>query len=77
VVVAVAVVVVVAVAVAVAVAVVTLSVRSTTCLLLCVSSAIPNYNVGHRLLSRMGWKEGDSLGKANAGIREPVSYNSQ
>jgi len=29
--------------------------------------------VGHKLLAKMGWKEGDSLGKSNAGILEPVS----
>jgi len=29
--------------------------------------------VGHKLLAKMGWKEGDSLGKTNAGILEPVS----
>lgn len=29
--------------------------------------------MGHKLLAKMGWKEGDSLGKTNAGILEPVS----
>ena len=29
--------------------------------------------MGHKLLAKMGWKEGESLGKTNAGIREPVS----
>jgi len=39
-----------------------------------VCSAIPEENVGHKLLAKMGWKEGDCLGKTNDGILEPVSY---
>jgi len=39
----------------------------------CGCSAITEENVGHKMLAKMGWKEGDSLGKSNAGILEPVS----
>ena len=36
--------------------------------------AISSENKGHKLLAKMGWKEGDSLGKtAQSGITEPVS----
>ena len=35
--------------------------------------AIPTENKGHKLLAKMGWKEGEGLGKANAGIQQPVS----
>lgn len=37
-----------------------------------VDTAISSKNVGHKLLSKMGWKEGESLGKTQAGIKEPV-----
>jgi hypothetical protein len=30
-------------------------------------------NKGHRMLAKMGWKEGSGLGKDNAGRAEPVS----
>jgi len=43
----------------------------------CICRAIPEENVGHKLLAKMGWKEGDSLGKTNAGILEPVSVSVQ
>lgn len=43
----------------------------------CVCSAIPEENVGHKMLAKMGWKEGDSLGKTNTGILEPVSSSTQ
>ncbi|KAI9280918.1 hypothetical protein BC943DRAFT_137091 [Umbelopsis sp. AD052] len=29
-------------------------------------------NVGHRMLAAMGWKEGDSLGAKNTGIKAPI-----
>ena len=43
----------------------------------CICRAIPEENVGHKLLAKMGWKEGDCLGKTNAGILEPVSVSVQ
>ncbi|WAR00725.1 AGGF1-like protein, partial [Mya arenaria] len=39
-----------------------------------VTRPITSSNVGHKLLSKMGWKEGESLGKDNSGIQEPVSF---
>ncbi|XP_052795782.1 angiogenic factor with G patch and FHA domains 1-like isoform X2 [Mya arenaria] len=38
-----------------------------------VTRPITSSNVGHKLLSKMGWKEGESLGKDNSGIQEPIS----
>ncbi|XP_019873537.2 angiogenic factor with G patch and FHA domains 1-like [Aethina tumida] len=35
--------------------------------------AITSNNVGFQLMSKMGWKEGESLGKENDGIKEPVT----
>ena len=35
--------------------------------------AISEKNKGHKLLSKMGWREGESLGKSQEGIKEPVS----
>jgi len=29
-------------------------------------------NVGHRLLSKMGWKEGEGLGSSKSGIADPI-----
>lgn len=37
-----------------------------------VDTAISDKNVGHKLLQKMGWKAGESLGKSQAGILEPV-----
>ena len=33
---------------------------------------ISSENIGHKLLKKMGWSEGESLGKENTGIHEPV-----
>ena len=33
---------------------------------------LPSENVGHKMLQKMGWKEGSSLGSKDSGIREPV-----
>ncbi|CAH0551479.1 unnamed protein product [Brassicogethes aeneus] len=37
-----------------------------------VNESISSENKGFKLLSKMGWKEGESLGKDNEGIKEPV-----
>ena len=42
----------------------------------CLYSAISSENKGHKLLQKMGWKEGQSLGKSEDGISEPVSISS-
>jgi len=34
---------------------------------------IQSDNVGHKLLSKMGWKEGQGLGASNSGIAAPVA----
>ena len=36
--------------------------------------AISVENKGHKMLSKMGWKTGDALGKSQSGITEPVSF---
>ncbi|KAI8367698.1 uncharacterized protein BYT42DRAFT_135691 [Radiomyces spectabilis] len=38
------------------------------------SDALPigQTNLGHRMLSAMGWREGDTLGTTNTGITAPV-----
>ncbi|XVF79595.1 hypothetical protein PTKIN_Ptkin15bG0001800 [Pterospermum kingtungense] len=33
---------------------------------------IQSDNVGHKLLSKMGWKEGEGLGSSNKGISDPI-----
>ncbi|CAL1533800.1 unnamed protein product [Lymnaea stagnalis] len=38
-----------------------------------VQSPITAENKGHKLLAKMGWKEGEGLGKANSGIAEPIN----
>ncbi|XP_005109522.2 angiogenic factor with G patch and FHA domains 1 [Aplysia californica] len=38
-----------------------------------VHSPITATNKGHKLLSKMGWKEGEGLGRDNAGISEPIN----
>ncbi|XP_022105636.1 uncharacterized protein LOC110987314 isoform X2 [Acanthaster planci] len=37
-----------------------------------VDRAIESSNVGHKMLSKMGWTEGQSLGKGDRGIKEPI-----
>ncbi|KAI8793156.1 angiogenic factor with G patch and FHA domains 1 [Biomphalaria glabrata] len=37
-----------------------------------VQSPISTENKGHKLLAKMGWKEGEGLGKSNSGIAEPI-----
>ena len=41
-------------------------------MVLCSAQAIDDSNKGSRLLKAMGWKEGQGLGKNNAGITAPV-----
>jgi len=36
------------------------------------AAPINTSNVGHRMLAAMGWKEGDSLGTENRGIKTPI-----
>jgi len=35
-------------------------------------SAIPEYNVGYKLLIKMGWKQNTGLGKSGSGIVDPI-----
>lgn len=35
--------------------------------------SIPSENKGFKMLSKLGWSEGQSLGKNNDGLLEPVS----
>lgn len=37
------------------------------------NQSIPSENKGFKMLSKLGWSEGQSLGKTNEGITEPVS----
>jgi G-patch domain len=37
--------------------------------------AIPVGNKGFKMLSKLGWSEGQSLGKSDSGIKEPVIRN--
>ncbi|XP_063956229.1 angiogenic factor with G patch and FHA domains 1-like isoform X3 [Lytechinus pictus] len=37
-----------------------------------VDRAISDRNMGHKMLKKMGWKEGQSLGKNESGIKEPI-----
>ncbi|XP_041464674.1 angiogenic factor with G patch and FHA domains 1-like isoform X2 [Lytechinus variegatus] len=37
-----------------------------------VDRAISDSNMGHKMLKKMGWKEGQSLGKNESGIKEPI-----
>ena len=39
----------------------------------CVLRPIQDSNIGHQLLSRMGWKDGQGLGRYEQGQIEPVS----
>ncbi|XP_074651280.1 angiogenic factor with G patch and FHA domains 1-like [Tubulanus polymorphus] len=40
-----------------------------------VHKAISQTNKGHKMLQKLGWKEGESLGKSQTGISEPVQVN--
>ena len=35
-------------------------------------AGVPSENIGNKLLQKMGWSEGQGLGKANQGITNPV-----
>ncbi len=37
--------------------------------------SIRSTNKGFKMLSKMGWKEGESLGKDGTGLTEPVSFS--
>ena len=41
-----------------------------------VHEEIPEDNVGHRMLAKMGWKSGEGLGKSGTGIIKPVTVDS-
>ena len=45
------------------------------CIHVIVFRAISTENKGHKLLAKMGWKEGEGLGKSQQGLAEPVSNN--
>lgn len=36
------------------------------------ANAIQEDNIGHRLLKKMGWKEGEGIGGTQAGITAPI-----
>jgi hypothetical protein len=38
---------------------------------------LPQENIGRKMLSKMGWKEGEGLGKAQSGIVEPVNLKNK
>ena len=38
---------------------------------------IAETNMGHKMLKKMGWTEGESLGKDNEGIQQPVRCHYQ
>ncbi|CAG9766310.1 unnamed protein product [Ceutorhynchus assimilis] len=38
-----------------------------------VEASIPSQNKGFKLLAKMGWKEGESLGKEGTGVKEPIN----
>ena len=45
------------------------------CIVICgvhFSRALPEENVGHKMLKKLGWKTGEGLGKKSSGITEPV-----
>lgn len=42
-----------------------------------VNTSISSDNKGFKLLSKMGWSEGKSIGKSQEGIKEPIQVNAQ
>lgn len=42
-----------------------------------VNQSISSENKGFKLLSKMGWSEGKSIGKSDSGIKEPVQLKTQ
>lgn len=42
-----------------------------------VNTSISSENKGFKLLSKMGWSEGKSIGKSQEGITEPVQVKTQ
>lgn len=36
--------------------------------------SIPSENKGFKMLSKLGWSQGQALGKNNDGLLEPVSF---
>ena len=45
---------------------------TTTAAATSVVTAIPAENIGNKLLKKMGWKEGEGLGRDGTGITKPV-----
>ena len=41
------------------------------------ASRIQSDNIGHKLLSQMGWKEGQGLGSAGRGMAAPIAASSE
>ena len=58
-----------------------IEVASHTCLFVClfvclfICRPIGTENVGRQMLEKMGWNEGEGLGRERAGRREPVSVH--
>jgi G-patch domain len=49
--------------------------RANFTIFFCNNRAIPVENKGFKMLSKLGWTEGQSLGKSDTGIKEPVIYS--